>query len=62
MKKEYEVETGDWGRLEHEPCRFCRQAGGVLFMIDDKPGEQAGHQAMRCDKCGKTWEADSSCA
>lgn len=53
---------GEWGFLAQEPCRFCRQQGGVYFIIDEGPEGKAGLQIQRCDKCHRTWTADSSSA
>lgn len=53
---------GEWGALPSEPCRYCHQIGGVFFMIDDGPEGRKGLQVTRCDKCGRSWEADSSSA
>jgi len=58
----YSAETGEWGHLPNEPCRFCRQPGGVHFMIDDGPEGRSGHQPMRCDLCKRTWEAGEATA
>ena len=46
---------GDWGWLKDEPCRFCRQPGGVFFLIDEGPEGRDGKQVMRCDKCKRSW-------
>lgn len=48
-----------WGSLPQEPCRFCREAGGVLFLIDDGPPGRESPVIVRCGKCGRYWEADS---
>ncbi len=53
---------GDWGALPGEPCRFCRQPGGVFFMREEGPEGGRGLQSVRCDKCGRDWIADSSSA
>lgn len=62
MEEKYKGNVGDWGSLPDEPCRFCRKAGGVHFMLDDGPEGRVGLQPMRCDLCGRTWEADSVAA
>lgn len=59
---EYEVESGEWGALPQEPCRYCRRQGGVQFRLDDDPTVQHGPQIVRCELCGRWWEADSSSA
>lgn len=48
---------GDWGSLPQEPCRYCRQVGGVYFRVDDSPRGKTEAQIVRCDKCGRDWEA-----
>lgn len=48
-----------WGSLPLEPCRYCRVAGGVLFLIDDGPPGRESPVIVRCTKCGRHWEADS---
>jgi hypothetical protein len=53
---------GDWGHLPAEPCRYCRQVGGVHFLRDDGPEGRDGHQVTRCDKCGRSWEAGAATA
>jgi hypothetical protein len=52
----------EWGALPNEPCRYCRQPGGVYFLVDDGPEGRVGLQPMRCDRCGRTWIADSASA
>lgn len=51
----------DWVNLPQEPCRFCHAQGGVWFKIDEGP-EGRGSQPVRCDKCKRTWQVDSSSA
>jgi hypothetical protein len=58
--KEYDANIGDWGHLPNEPCRFCRQVGGVYFLIDDGPEGKAGLEIVRCDKCKRSWTVDSA--
>jgi hypothetical protein len=53
---------GDWGYLPYEPCRYCRQVGGVYFLIDDGPEGKAGLEVVRCDRCGRSWVVDSALA
>ena len=60
--KQATVHTGDWGHLPHEPCRHCRVQGKVYFLIDDGPAGRSAAQTVRCDACGRSWEADSSSA
>lgn len=62
LEKDYDNATGDWGHLSNEPCRFCHEIGGVYFRIDDSPCGKNEPQCVRCDKCGRTWEADSTAA
>jgi hypothetical protein len=59
---EYRNESGDWGHLPEEPCRYCRRVGGVMFRNDDSPRGKTEPQAIRCELCGRVWEADSSSA
>jgi RecJ-like exonuclease len=54
--------SGDWGALPAEPCRFCRQAGGVHFLIDDGPEGRKGLSPVRCDQCGWIWVPGESSA
>lgn len=58
--KMYESHIGDWAALPEEPCRFCRAIGGIMFCIDEGPEGRDGQQIMRCEKCKRTWNADSS--
>lgn len=60
-ERRYEMNTGDWGALPNEPCRFCRQVGGVQFLIKDGLSHD-NQQEVRCDKCKRAWVADSSSA
>ena len=48
-----------WGSLPLEPCRFCRETGGVLFLLDEGPPGRESPVIVRCGKCGRHWEADS---
>jgi hypothetical protein len=50
--KEYAVESGEWGALPAEPCRYCRQVGGVFFRVTIRHEDL---QETRCDKCGRSW-------
>jgi hypothetical protein len=54
--------SGDWGMLPAEPCRFCRQVGGVHFLIDDGPEGRKGLSPVRCDQCGWIWVPGESSA
>ena len=58
----FKNEIGEWGSLPAEPCRFCHQIGGVKFRIDDSPRGKNEPQVVRCDKCGRDWEAESPLA
>lgn len=51
------VRAGRWGALPQEPCRFCRQVGGVHFLIDDGPEGRSGLSPVRCDRCKRDWIA-----
>ena len=53
------TDTSDWAALPEEPCRFCRVPGGVVFLIDDGPPGRESPVIVRCQKCGRHWEADS---
>ena len=53
---------GEWGALLQEPCRYCRQQGGMFFLNDEGWEGVAGHQIMRCDLCKRSWQADSATA
>ena len=53
----YDNATGDWGHLPDEPCRYCFQVGKVYFRNDDSPLGKSQPQVVRCDACGRTWEA-----
>lgn len=48
-----------WGSLPLEPCRFCRETGGVLFLHGEGPPGRESPVIVRCGKCGRHWEADS---
>lgn len=61
-EQDYEIESGTWGSLPAEPCRYCRRQGGVRFRLDDDPVTAQGPQVVRCEGCGRWWEADSSSA
>jgi len=61
-ERPYHAESGEWGSLPAEPCRFCRKAGGVHFLIDDGPEGRSGLSPVRCDLCGRSWVPDSSSA
>lgn len=54
------AQSGDWGHLPNEPCRFCHKQGKVYFQIDDGPEGRRGLQASRCDNCGRSWTVDSA--
>ena len=49
----------NWGALPQEPCRFCHEAGGVQFLIDDSPFGKNAAQVMQCTRCGRTWESQT---
>jgi len=49
---------GDRGHLPGEPCRSCRRAGGVFFVIDDSAFGKNSAQVVACVLCGTTWLAD----
>lgn len=49
-------ETGEWGVLSEEPCRYCYEIGGVQFLLENRPGE-AGVVIVHCKRCHRTWEA-----
>jgi hypothetical protein len=51
--------AGEWGHLPQEPCRYCRQIGGVYFCIDDGREGIGGLSSVRCDKCKRDWINDS---
>jgi hypothetical protein len=53
----FQNNVGDWGCLYGEPCRFCRRTGGVMFLVDNQDSDR---QPVRCDLCGRCWEADSA--
>ncbi len=59
---DFQNEAGDWGVLEKEPCRYCHLIGGVMFRVDDSPRGKVEAQVVRCAKCGRSWEVDSSMA
>ena len=52
----------DWGTLPQEPCRYCRQPGGVEFLASTQPLDLYGSQTVRCRLCGRVWDADSPLA
>ena len=58
----YDAQTGEWGSLPQEPCRYCRRQGGVQFLIDNGPEGRTSAQIVRCALCGRDWLADSAMA
>lgn len=50
-----------WQPLPQEPCRFCREVGGVVYLREE--GCQGLYeQAVRCTRCRRLWDADSALA
>ena len=62
MNTEYKVENGEWVALPEEPCRFCREPGGVFFALNEGMAGHDGSQEVRCDRCKRTWMANESAA
>lgn len=60
--KEYDKDSGKWGFLPNEPCRFCHSKGCIYFMIDEGPEGKTGLSPVRCDNCKRTWTPESSTA
>lgn len=50
------------GDLAGEPCRFCHKAGGVGFVVDDRPLGKHLPQVVYCSLCKSSWNADSPLA
>ncbi len=63
MSEEFKIESGEWGFLEQEPCRFCHKQGCVFFIINEGPHKN-DPQYVCCEVskggCGRIWEASST--
>lgn len=57
-KQGWVEEPPDRGYLLTEPCRFCKQVGGVFFIIDDSPFGRNTPQVVACEKCKNSWTVD----
>lgn len=51
---------GSWGSLQNEPCRYCHAVGKVFFETGENPADRNAPTRVRCDGCGRSWDADST--
>jgi hypothetical protein len=62
QERKYKAEEGEWGWLPHEPCRYCREVGGVMFLRDEGPEGISGLSPVRCNNCKRSWVPGESSA